>query len=72
MGQQVGDLHIAKISGPGTIMVRLMETYWRGSLQWWLVEGLLDKVVYDIHTYQIDEEPYNEMEALAWASGSTA
>jgi hypothetical protein len=68
MGQSVGDLRIAHVTGPGEIMVRLVETFWRGSLQWWIVEDLLTKRQHEVHTYQIDDETYNEMEALAWAS----
>jgi len=68
VGQQVGDLRIVSVSNPGEIMARLIETYWNGSLQWWIVEDLLTKRQHDVHTYQVGEETYNEMEALAWAS----
>ena len=49
-------------------MVRLLETFWRGSLQWWVVEDITTGTRYEVHTYQLDDETFNEMEAIAWAA----
>jgi hypothetical protein len=66
--QEVDQIRLASIEHDQKTMVRLLAYKWNGSMRWWSVEDVTTGTRYYIHQYQLGDETYNEMEALAWAS----
>lgn len=66
---RVGELRVAYCARtPKTDMVRLLASFWHGSLEWWYTEELISGERREVLAYQFGNKVYSEMEAIAWCA----